>query len=68
MRTPIHYCFYRPYRISIILVFESQEIIEPPYPLAEERRERDSNPRSGNRIAVFKTAALNHSAIPPRVL
>ncbi len=31
------------------------------------RRERDSNPRSGDRKAVFKTAAFNHSAIPPRV-
>ncbi len=29
------------------------------------RRERDSNPRSGDRKAVFKTAAFNHSAIPP---
>jgi hypothetical protein len=31
------------------------------------RRERDSNPRSRSRgITVFKTAAFNHSAIPPR--
>ena len=30
------------------------------------RRERDSNPRSGDRKAVFKTAAFNHSAIPPQ--
>jgi hypothetical protein len=29
------------------------------------RRERDSNPRTF-RSTVFKTAALNHSAIPPR--
>jgi hypothetical protein len=33
--------------------------------MREWRRERDSNPRSGNRKAVFKTAAFNHSAIPP---
>ena len=34
----------------------------------EWRRERDSNPRSGDRKAVFKTAAFNHSAIPPAEL
>src|SRR4030042_6886353 len=29
------------------------------------RRGRDSNPRPDKREAVFKTAALNHSATPP---
>ena len=30
------------------------------------RRERDSNPRCLSASLVFKTSAINHSAIPPR--